>query len=217
PPPPPPVFNSCVSQLSNYYSMSLCTPARAALMTGRYPIRYGMQYGVIVPGAPWGLPLSEKVLPEYMNEAGYDSHMVGKWHLGSYNDESLPSQRGFSTYMGYLNGEDTFYTHKNLEAVLDGEAFYDFGYGNETGYYDVTKMNDGVPCSGIEDAEGMSWQEVEETERDPAGVCYTGTYATDAFVGRAREVIKEKTPWDEEPLFLYLAHQSVHSPLGPAP
>ncbi|CAN0464286.1 unnamed protein product, partial [Hapterophycus canaliculatus] len=49
--------------MSQYYSMSICTPARAALMTGRYPVRYGMQYSVIQPGAPWGLPLGEKVRP----------------------------------------------------------------------------------------------------------------------------------------------------------
>lgn len=48
-------------QLSQYYSMPICTPARAALMTGRYSIRYGFQYSLIQPGAAWGLPLTEKV------------------------------------------------------------------------------------------------------------------------------------------------------------
>lgn len=48
-------------QLSQYYSMPICTPARAALMTGRYSIRYGLQYSLINPGAAWGLPLTEKV------------------------------------------------------------------------------------------------------------------------------------------------------------
>ena len=48
-------------QLTNYYTMTLCTPARASIMTGRYPVRYGMQYAVIMPGSPWGLPLDEKV------------------------------------------------------------------------------------------------------------------------------------------------------------
>ena len=48
-------------QLKNYYTMSICTPARASLMTGRYVIRYGLQYNVIQPGAPWGMPLTEKV------------------------------------------------------------------------------------------------------------------------------------------------------------
>lgn len=47
--------------MTQYYSMSICTPARASLMTGRYTIRYGLQYNVILPGAPWGLPLTEKV------------------------------------------------------------------------------------------------------------------------------------------------------------
>lgn len=48
-------------KLNQYYSQPICTPARGALMTGRYPVRYGMQTFVIAPGAPWGLPVDEKV------------------------------------------------------------------------------------------------------------------------------------------------------------
>lgn len=51
-------------------------------------------------------------MPEYMNDAGYESHMVGKWHLGMHVDEALPSRRGFKSFMGYLNGEEYFYSHK---------------------------------------------------------------------------------------------------------
>ncbi|CAM9581509.1 unnamed protein product [Ectocarpus sp. 13 AM-2016] len=202
--------------LSNYYTMTLCTPARASIMTGRYPVRYGMQYAVIMPGSPWGLPTSEKILPEYMNEAGYESHMVGKWHLGSYREESLPSQRGFKTFLGYLNGIETYYSHKNPEASVDGRHFFDFGYGNATGYHDVTLHNHdknvGGPCTDG----GPRWGDVMENE-DPADVCFTGTYSTDAFVGRAKQIVRNKTPFDEDPLFMYIAHQSVHSPTGPAP
>lgn len=57
-------------------------------------------------------PYQKQILPQYMNDAGYESHMVGKWHLGSYNYESLPTHRGFETYLGYLNGEDNYWTHK---------------------------------------------------------------------------------------------------------
>lgn len=55
---------------------------------------------------------SKKILPEYMNDAGYESHMVGKWHLGSHEQATLPSQRGFKTYLGYLGGTDYYYSHK---------------------------------------------------------------------------------------------------------
>lgn len=53
-----------------------------------------------------------QIFPEYMNEAGYESHMVGKWHLGSHATDLLPSRRGFKTFLGYLNGVEHYYTHK---------------------------------------------------------------------------------------------------------
>ena len=67
---------------------------------------------------------------------------------------------------------------------------YDFGFGNETGYYDVTRVYNGVPCNRVEGSDRVPWGEAEEEEamRDPASVCYTGTYPADAFVGRAMEV-----------------------------
>lgn len=58
--------------LINYYSQHLCTPARAALMTGKYPIRLGLQHEeVIEPNSPWGVPEHEVLLPKYLRQAGY--------------------------------------------------------------------------------------------------------------------------------------------------
>ncbi|CAN0381301.1 unnamed protein product [Pylaiella littoralis] len=124
-------------KLSNYYSQPICTPARGSFMTGRYPVRLGMQYAIIFAGAPWGLPSEEKLLPEYMNDAGYESHMVGKWHLGNYDDSMLSQERGFKTSLGFLSGAESFYSHEVPGVSLDGKSFVDFGYGDATGYYDV--------------------------------------------------------------------------------
>lgn len=63
--------------------------------------------------------------------------------------------------------------------------FYDFGFGNETAYYDITKNNGGVPCSDRRTGRGRE----ELFSQEPAEGCFTGLYSTDAFVGRARQVI----------------------------
>ena len=65
-------------RLESYYGQQLCTPARAALMTGRYPMRHGLQTFVIFPGHTYGLPTDELTLPQALKSAGYFTAMVGK-------------------------------------------------------------------------------------------------------------------------------------------
>lgn len=47
-----------------------------------------------------------------MKDAGYETHMVGKWNLGSYHEDVLPHNRGFDSFMGYLTGEETYWSHQ---------------------------------------------------------------------------------------------------------
>jgi arylsulfatase A-like enzyme len=96
----------------------MCTPTRAALMTGRYPFRYGLQTAVIPSSHTYGLPTDEWLLPQALKEAGYKTAIIGKWHLGHADRKYWPRQRGFDYQYGPLIGEIDYFTHEQHH-VLD--------------------------------------------------------------------------------------------------
>ncbi|WAR04166.1 ARSB-like protein [Mya arenaria] len=97
--------------LNNYYVSPICTPTRGALMSGRHPIHTGLQHSVIFASQRYGLPLEEKIMPQWFQELGYRTHMVGKWHLGFYAEEFTPLYRGFESHFGYLLGHGDYFDH----------------------------------------------------------------------------------------------------------
>ncbi|KAI6652563.1 Arylsulfatase J [Oopsacas minuta] len=105
-------------QLEQYYVQPECTPTRASLMTGRYPIHLGFQnIGSIKPAQSFGLSLNFTLLPQKLRELGYTTHGIGKWHLGYYNPKYLPTNRGFDTYFGYYGSEIHYFTHTSYDVT----------------------------------------------------------------------------------------------------
>jgi arylsulfatase A-like enzyme len=104
-------------RLESFHGMPVCTPARAALMTGRYPMRYGLQTLVIFPNHTYGLPTDERTLPQALKEAGYSTAMVGKWHLGHADKKFWPQNRGFEYFYGNTVGEVDYFTHKRAGII----------------------------------------------------------------------------------------------------
>jgi len=106
------------ARLEQFYAQPMCTPTRAALMTGRYPFRYGLQTAVIFSGHTYGLATDEWLLPQALKDVGYQTAIIGKWHLGHADRKYWPKQRGFDYQYGPLLGEIDYFTHQQ-HGVLD--------------------------------------------------------------------------------------------------
>ena len=118
-----------------YVSGPYCSPTRAGLMTGRYQTRFGHEFnegGAAGTSNGFGLPLTETTIADRMNDLGYATCAVGKWHLGG-SPEYLPMKRGFDEFFGtvantpFFNPPNFVDSRKSNEvhAVMDDKFYYD--------------------------------------------------------------------------------------------
>ncbi len=99
-------------RLERFYVQPICSPTRAAVMTGKSPARLGIVQPISKLD-PTGLPLDEKILPQYLAAVGYQALMVGKWHLGHRQRRYFPHARGFEHFYGHVTGGIGYWDHNH--------------------------------------------------------------------------------------------------------
>merc|ERR1719506_603022 len=106
-------------------------------------MRYGLD--VAIAAGPHGVPLNETFIAEVLKKEGYRTHAIGKWHLGEHAWEFTPTFRGYETYLGYLGGGQSYFSHLIpwfLPKFMQKKEMYDFRR--------QTSPNCGKGCSTVE-------------------------------------------------------------------
>lgn len=154
-------------------------------------------FTTIVPGATAGIPLDTPTIAELFTDAGYSSHMVGKWHLGYSSWAQTPTRRGFKSYLGYLQGQ--------------------------TDYYNRTLPSCGAMClyksnqhKSMPAADGYQGEAYDFWEDDMPVFDQFGDYTSESYMNRVDQIINQHND-TAEPLFLYYAEQQLHIPIEPPP
>lgn len=168
---------------------SVCTPSRAALLTGSYPKRVGMHQGVLFPGADRGLNPQEHTIADHLRAHGYATACFGKWHLGD-DSAVLPTAQGFDAYFGIPYSNDMNHPD-NSGKPPGGPGGMDRLWNDPEST--LTKWN--TPL--------MEGTEIVELPVDQRTI-------TRRFTQRAIDFAKAH---QEQPFFIYLPHSMPHIPL----
>ncbi|XP_048479039.1 uncharacterized protein LOC105390596 isoform X2 [Plutella xylostella] len=109
--------------LQQYYTDAWGSAARTAFLTGKYPMRLGMQGPSIMAHEDRGLPSEETTLPQRLQQLGYSTHLVGKWGLGKSRPAYLPTNRGYDSFFGFLDDSIDYYTFDHIENYNNSQLF----------------------------------------------------------------------------------------------
>eukprot|EP00729_Bicosta_minor_P006271 gene6271-24392_t len=202
------------------YVQKVCSPTRTAILTGRYPHRMGMQTPFCL-GTAQGLNLNETLMSQYLNDVGYVSHAVGKWHLGYTTWEHTPTFRGFESFYGYYNCAEDYFTHSqpphNSTWGLD---FHDDKQPNCGKGCSRPAWEANLPPAKLAEcmAESASASCVKPNQHPWQSGCWTcddvDHYSTHLISNRVISVISNHVArhGSAAPFFLYLPFQDTHAP-----
>jgi len=117
-------------RFTNFYVQPSCSPTRSSLLTGQSSVRLGV-IAPISKNAQGGLPLNVRILPQYLKEAGYQTALTGKWHLGHARKSMHPNARGFDHFYGHVTGGVGYWDHVHgggYDWQRNGETVREEGY-----------------------------------------------------------------------------------------
>lgn len=167
-----------------YAAQAVCSPSRAALLTGCYPNRIGMSGGALMPWSTKALSPSEETIASMLKKAGYTTAMLGKWHLG-YKPPYLPLHFGFDSFYGIP------YSHDMWPVDYEGKPIVD-------------TANWRIRFPPLPVLEGDRQVATITTLEQQAALTTTLTEKAEQFIAKNKQ----------RPFFLYLAHPMPHVPLA---
>lgn len=177
--------NNGVIFSSGYVAHPFCGPSRAALITGRYPHKIGTPYNLPANSETIGkgVPVSEKFLSKELQDAGYYTGAIGKWHLGA-TEQFHPNKRGFDEFFGFLGGGHKYFPEEYRKLYRKQKQA-----GNK-----------------------VIWEYLQPLEHNGKPI-QEEEYLTDAFSREAMQFLDQARKNKKDNFFLYLAYNAPHTPL----